>query len=40
MGGIDQYPFAADLVMAPQKELPEATSLLDLESRVTEPPWI
>ena len=35
MGGIDQCPFAADLVMAPQQELPEATSLLDLESRVS-----
>ena len=35
MSGIDQCPFAADLVMAPQQELPEATSLLDLESRVS-----
>lgn len=34
MGSIDQCPFAADLVMVPLQELPEATSLLDLDSRV------
>lgn len=30
VGRTDQHPFAADLVMAPQQELPEPTSLLDL----------
>ena len=30
MGRTDQHPFAADVVMAPQQELPGPVSLLDL----------